>query len=91
MVRRRHPDSAIEDALRYAESHGWRIERAGPRAHCWGRMYCPMPDPDCRCGEFRITSICSTPRDPLKHARQIRRVVDGCTGTGVDDRRDVDG
>lgn len=90
MSRRRHPDNAIEDALTYAESRGWRIACAGPRAHCWGRMYCPTPDPDCRCGEFCITSIWSTPRAPVRHARQIRRVVDGCTGTGVDDWHGVD-
>jgi hypothetical protein len=77
---RRHPDAAIERALLYAEAHGWRVECRGPRAHAWGRMYCPHDDPDCRCGEYCITSIWCTPRDPETHAKQIRRVVDGCIG-----------
>jgi hypothetical protein len=41
-------------------------------------MFCPCNDPDCRCGEFCITVIWGTPRHPENHARQLRRVVDGC-------------
>ncbi|HUK78675.1 MAG TPA: hypothetical protein VL117_13935 [Thermoleophilia bacterium] len=80
MARRRHPSGPVEEALRYAEGHGWRVEPGGPRAHAWGKMFCPHNDPECRCGEFCITSIWGTPRNPENHARQIRRVVDGCTG-----------
>jgi len=80
--RKRHPDREIEKALKYAESHGWRVESTGPRAHAWGRMYCPDNDADCRCGEFCVTSIWGTPRTAATHARQIRRVVDGCTARG---------
>ena len=79
MARRRHPSGPVEEALRYAEGHGWRVEPGGPRAHAWGKMFCPHNDPECRC-EFCITSIWGTPRNPENHARQIRRVVDGCTG-----------
>ena len=36
-------------------------------------------DETCRCGEFCIASIWSTPKNPGNHARQIRRVIDNCT------------
>ncbi|MEX2523715.1 MAG: hypothetical protein WD750_02050 [Gammaproteobacteria bacterium] len=78
MARRRHPNKEIEEALAWAEGRGWRIEMAG--GHAWGRLYCPWNDPECRCGEFCIVSVWSTPRNPVAHARQIRRVVDHCTG-----------
>lgn len=76
MSRKRHPDKDIERALCYAEQHGWRVEAGG--GHAWGKMYCPTNDRECRCGEFCITSIWSTPRSATNHARQIRRVVDHC-------------
>jgi len=75
-VRSRHPSKEIEAALQYAERRGWRVEAGS--AHAWGRMYCPRNRKECRCGEFCITSIWSTPRNAGNHARQIRRVVDGC-------------
>jgi hypothetical protein len=78
MSRRRHPDRHVEDALRYAEQQGWRIELLSPRAHGWGKMYCPHNDPGCRCGEYCVTVVWGTPRRPEDHARQLRRVVDGC-------------
>lgn len=77
MTRDRHPDKDIEHALRYAESRGWSIEPGG--SHAWGRMYCPVNSNDCRCGEFCITSIWSTPRNPTGYARKIRRIVDNCS------------
>lgn len=83
-ARRRHPCKEIEAALQYAERAGWRVEPGG--SHAWGRMYCPYKDADCRCGEFCITSIWSTPRKPETHARQLKRVVDHCTGQGRSDR-----
>ena len=42
-------------------------------------MYCPYNDEECRCGEFCITSVWSTPKNPGNHARALRRVVDNCT------------
>lgn len=78
MARPKHPNKDVEAALEYAEAHGWWVEPA--RGHAWGRMYCPWNDDECRCGEFCIASIWSTPRNPGNHARQIGRVVDGCTG-----------
>ena len=43
------------------------------------RSYCPYNDAECRCGEFCITSVWSTPKNPGNHARALRRVVDNCT------------
>lgn len=77
MGRSRQPKKDVESALRYAEQHGWRIEEGG--GHAWGRMYCPRNDETCRCGEFCITKIWSSPKNPGSHARRIRRVVDNCT------------
>ena len=68
-----HKDKHIRAAVDYALEHGWRLVVAGPRAHVWGRMYCPQGD---RTGcQF---SVFSTPRNPQKHAQWIRRNVDAC-------------
>ena len=78
MARSRHKNKVIEEALVHAEACGWRIRPVS--GHAWGRMYCPFNDRDCRCGEFCIASIWSTPRNAENHARQIRRIVDNCSG-----------
>ena len=77
MIRPSHPKKEVEEALRHAEAWGWRIEVGG--SHAWGRAYCPYNDEACRCGEFCITSIWSSPRNPGNHARALQRVVDNCT------------
>jgi hypothetical protein len=77
MARSIHPKKDVEKALRYAESQGWRIAQGG--SHAWGKMYCPANDATCRCGEFCITSIWSTPKNAANHAAALRRVVDNCT------------
>ncbi|MDH4110709.1 MAG: hypothetical protein OEY13_16130 [Gammaproteobacteria bacterium] len=77
MARNRHPSKDIEAALRHAESAGWRVEVGG--SHAWGKIFCPYNDGGCRCGEFCITSIWSTPKNPGNFARKIMRVVDNCT------------
>lgn len=77
MARAPHPRKEIEAALRHAEENGWRISIGG--SHAWGKMYCPYNDEGCRCGEFCITCIWSTPKNPGNHARALRRVVDNCT------------
>jgi hypothetical protein len=76
LARPKHPKKEVEEALRHAEDQGWRVEAGG--SHAWGRMYCPYNDPECRCGEFCITSIWSTPKNAGNHARQLQRVVDNC-------------
>lgn len=78
MTRRVHPKSEIEAALQYAEANGWRIDVGG--SHAWGKIYCPYNDKECRCGTFCITSVWSTPKNAGNHAKQIRRVIDNCTG-----------
>lgn len=77
MKRSAHPKKDVEKALRYAESQGWRVVQGG--SHAWGKMYCPANAADCRCGEFCITSIWSTPKSEQNHAAALRRVVDNCT------------
>lgn len=76
MARTGHPNKEIESALRHAEAEGWRIKVGG--SHAWGKIYCPYNDEQCRCGEFCIASIWSTPKNPYNHASAIRRVVDRC-------------
>ena len=77
MGRARHPKKEVEDAIRHAEANGWRVEVGG--SHAWGRLYCPYNDTDCRCGEFCISSISSTPKNAGNHARWLKRVVNNCT------------
>jgi hypothetical protein len=74
--RRSHPHKDVEDALRYAESHGWTVDVGG--GHCWGGMKCPE-NAGCRGGHFCLSSIWSTPKNPGNFAKQVRRAVDNCT------------
>jgi len=76
MGRSTHPKKEVEEALKHAESNGWRVSVGG--AHAWGKIYCPFNSADCRCGEFCIASIWSTPKSPGNHARALKRVVDHC-------------
>lgn len=77
MARKKHTDKDIEAALKHAESKGWIVEDHG--GHAWGKIYCPYNDAECRCGEFCISSVWSTPKNPHNHARQLKRVVDKCS------------
>lgn len=79
MTRARHPKKEIEAALRHAALHGWRVEQANGNGHAWGRICCPDNDKECRCGEFCVSSVWSTPRNPGNHANAIRRIVDHCS------------
>lgn len=78
----RHPNKEIRAAIEYAASKGWRIEKAGPGAHVWGRALCPE-----RSRDGHIFNIHSTPRNPQNHARKLRRYVEMCMHTpgGVTD------
>jgi len=68
-----HPNKYIREAVNYALEHGWRLRKAGPRAHVWGVLLCPHDARDgCR------QQVFSTPRVPENHAARIRRVVDHC-------------
>lgn len=77
MTRPKHPKKEVEIALAHAEMHGWRVEIGG--SHAWGKIYCPNKSSECRCGEFCISSIWSTPKNAGNHARQIKRIVNNCT------------
>ncbi|WP_115174453.1 hypothetical protein [Legionella feeleii] len=79
MVRPRHPNKEIEQAIRYAESRGWRYYSSGTSAHAWGRLLCPLAKRD-----GHAMSVWSTPKCPENHARQIRRNVDACEHQGED-------
>ncbi|MCO7520026.1 MULTISPECIES: hypothetical protein [unclassified Pseudomonas] len=79
MARPTHPNKEVEHTLSHAEAQGWRVVVRG--GQCWGRIYCPNNDRECRCGEFCITSVWSTPRNPGIFARQLRRIIDNCTST----------
>lgn len=86
MSRKKHSRKDIEQAIVYAEERGWRIEVGG--GHAWGKMYCPYNDQECRCGEFCVASIWSTPKNSMNHAKQIKRIVDNCVryaGRNVDE------
>lgn len=77
MRRPKHSKKEVEEALKHAELQGWTIETGG--GHCWGKIYCPYNDAECRCGEFCITSVWSTPKNPGNHADQLYRVVKNCS------------
>lgn len=68
-----HPNTHIREAIKYAEEHGWRFEKASARAHNYGMLYC-------RCDPARVTVKRCTrrPRVPEHHARRIREAVDAC-------------
>ena len=72
-----HPNKEIRAAVDYAIERGWRLRKAGPRAHCWGTLFCPQQARD-GC----IVRVHSTPRVPQNHARWIRREVDACPHAG---------
>ncbi len=69
-----HPDKHIRAAIEQAEELGWRFEKAGPRAHAFGTLYCPESS---RVG--CIVHVFSTPKNPENHANWIRRQVARCT------------
>jgi len=69
----KHPNKAIRESIRYAEAKGWSVTEAGARAHIWGTLWCPHHERD----GCRIRVMC-TPRNPEKHAGDIRRDVDRC-------------
>jgi hypothetical protein len=68
-----HKNKHIRAAVDYAIQRGWTLKKAAARAHIWGTLYCPRHD---RSGCWK--TVYCTPRIPEAHARDIRRVVDGC-------------
>lgn len=87
MPRKRHPIKEIEQAIRYAERHGWSLRAARRSSHCFGILKCPHNDRECHCGVFCQASVWSTPANPQAHARSLQRIVRGCMHeTDRDDR-----
>jgi len=72
-ARKRHPSKEIESAIKYAEQNAWCYIKAGTSAHAWGRLRCPQQN-----REGCSLSIWSTPRNTIRHAKQIRSRVDQC-------------
>lgn len=69
MVRSRHPNKHVEDAIRLAEARGWILR---PMGH-WGRLFCAEANRQgCQ------VSVNGTPRDPETHAKQILRALARC-------------
>lgn len=68
-----HPSKPIREAIEYAEANGWTFAKAGPRAHIFGTLYCPL-----RTRDGHRQPVFSTPRSPENHARRIREAVDKC-------------
>ena len=61
------------DVLVTVPFRAWRFEKAGARAHIFGKLYCPLGSRDgCR------MNVYSTPSDPEEHAQRIIRRVQGC-------------
>ena len=68
-----HPNKHIRAAVDYALASGWRLRKGTPRAHIWGRLYCPRQDrTGCQ------VSVYSTPRVPEHHTNYIRHEVNRC-------------
>src|SRR4029434_1857243 len=75
-----HPNRHIRDPQAYAEEHDWTIRKSGPRAHAWGVIFCSFGHRAC------WMAVHSIPRNPEKHARDIRRTVDRCAGASQENR-----
>lgn len=85
-MKKKHPNKEINAAVSYALDHGWTLKDAGSSSHSWAQIYCPNRNSNCRCGEFCITSVWSTPKNPSNHAKKIRRVVDNCIYFNKEDK-----
>ncbi|NNJ26053.1 hypothetical protein [Alienimonas chondri] len=68
-----HSNKHIREAIEYAVSRGWRLEKGGKSSHTWGKLLCP-----CNVRGGCIRRVYSTPRSPESHAGQIRKEVDAC-------------
>lgn len=69
----KHPSKVIEQAIKEAESQGWRYIKPGGSSHSWGRLLCPY-EARGGCG----MSVYSTPRDDDNHAKQIQKRIGKC-------------
>lgn len=75
-MRSRHPNKDIEQALQFAEDHGFRVET---NVGHWGAVFCPSRDPEDWCP--KPLYVWSTPKNAGNHAKQIRSYVVRCPHT----------
>jgi hypothetical protein len=69
-----HPDKDLREAVDYALSEGWHVEKAtGGSAHPWGKLFCPGGRACCM-----AIVVYSTPKQPRRRADQIHKKVDQC-------------
>lgn len=68
----KHPNKHIQEALEYAQKHGWEIIPSGKSSHSFCRLRCKRGH-----NEHQM-SVWSTPRSPENHAKQIIRKVKEC-------------
>lgn len=73
----RHSKKEVQNAIDYALERGWSFEKAGPRAHSYGVLYCLL-----RTREGCRISVFSTPRSAENHANYIRGEIDRCPHVG---------
>ena len=70
MARPAHPTKEIDEALDYAASKDWTIEKVDP-VLMHGADEVPLPHEVDGCQ----VSIYSTPRNPQNHAKQLKRAI----------------
>lgn len=66
----RHPNKHIQAAIEYAIENGWTFKLSG--GHAFGILRCGAEGGVCQ------KSVWSTPKNPEKHARYLKRCVDRC-------------
>ncbi len=82
--RRRHSKKEIEQAIQFAEHHGWQIEiTSSSTSHVWGRLKCPL-----RTREGCSMSVNSTPRNTTNHANAIKRKIARCPHCKMESKND---
>ena len=86
MPRKTHKSKEIEAVLEELEALGWTIVEG--RGHAWGLLRCPANSKECRCGEFCQMSIWSTPKDPERHAKKLKRKALACAKLDEEDEND---
>lgn len=69
----KHPNKEIREAIKYADSKGWRIKETGKSSHAFCRLLCPEKSID-----GHTKSVWRTPKVPENHVKEIIKAVDRC-------------
>jgi len=88
LSRSRHTSKEIEAVLCELEELGWVVVKG--KGHVWGILRCPANDKECRCGTFCQMSVWSTPKNPERHAKNLRQKALSCINL-EDDKDNEDG